>query len=206
MAQKYGCKVLLTDVDQNRLDEAATIARARGLDGIVSTRYLDMYRIDETLLSEHNYEQFDAAVVEASMTHLKGKHKEKLVRDLHKHCKQILVHEICLTKGSNEEHSSLKREMTEHLRIGFEPLPEDDWKDLLEANNYRVTDVRVGPIGLLHLKSIVRDEGPLGMAMMAWNMIRQRGLRDRVLETRSAMSKYSDMMGYIILRGVREDV
>jgi len=203
LASKYGCHVLLTDTDQGRLDEAAAVAKTSGLSDLVSTGYLDMNHMDDELSDD---DHFAAAIVEASLTHQRDKSKAKILQDLSVHAEQILVHEVCF-KGdaSDEELCSIKLDMSKHLSARFEPLTEQGWKDLLENNNYRVTNFRVGPMSLLHPTSMLVDEGPLGVAKIAWNLVIHADLRHRVVETRAAMMKYSDVLGYIIIRAVRKD-
>jgi len=214
LASKYGYDVLLTDTDRARLDRAAAEAERRGLDGLVSTRILDMNKIGEQLLvlsddaDNSQKVHFDAAILEACTTHLPLKAKTKVVRDVGRVSDQILLHEMCFRDNeselSDDDILQIKRDMSSRLRIGFEPMRVGEWKALLETNGFDVRNCETGPMRLLDPLYIVKDEGLTGLFKIAYNLFTQPRLRKRILETRQALAdQYSDKLGYIILHGVR---
>lgn len=64
LAAKYGCKVILTDRDEDGLAQAAKIASQNSaVSQLISTQYLDILSMEESLPT------VDATIVEASLTH-----------------------------------------------------------------------------------------------------------------------------------------
>ena len=53
-------------------------------------------------------------------------------------------------------------------------------------------------MGLLNLDRVLRDEGFLGTVKIAWNILTNPHLRQRVLQMRRNFQKYRNDIGYII--------
>jgi len=198
LADQCKCHVVLSDRDTSRLDQAAQMAKERGLDDLVQVRPLDMRTIDTSLAGDEHY---DAVIVEASLTHMPTAVKTKIFADLHAHTKQVLLHEIVVLDGTTpEQASAIGREVGSSLGVGFHPLTLAEWSDLLEQNGYQVTHTQCGPLQFLNPIHILQDEGLGGMGKIAWNLATHADLRQRVLSTKQMMESHRDHLGYIILR------
>jgi protein-L-isoaspartate O-methyltransferase len=75
LAAERGCHVLLTDQDEERLEQAEKLAEKRSLGSLISSKRVDMTNVDQDLGEEH----FDAAIVEASFTHYPDALKRKIL-------------------------------------------------------------------------------------------------------------------------------
>jgi hypothetical protein len=79
-------------------------------------------------------EQFNTAIIEASLTHYPDALKRKILQDLLKHSDQLLLHETGL-RGTSEDSDKAKqvsREVGSALAIGFHPLTVPGWKKILD--------------------------------------------------------------------------
>jgi hypothetical protein len=204
LAANRGCQVLLMDQDEERLVKAAKVAKKRGLGDLIRTKKVDMAHIDDAFDED---EQFEAAVVEASLTHYPNSLKVKILQDLRKHSNQILLHEIGLrnvVKGS-EKALQVQRDVGQALGIGFHPLTVDGWRKILDECGYEITNIEGGPMRVLSPTSMLRDEGPSGVAKIAWNLATHKDLRERVVSTKAVINSNSDTLGYVIVRAVKKE-
>jgi hypothetical protein len=100
LAPSKGCRVLVTDQDENRLSKANRMAEQGGLGHLISTQRVDMTLLDlevpEKILGTGEF--FDAAVVEASLIHCPLMLKEKSPADVGKLSKQVWLHELCFNR------------------------------------------------------------------------------------------------------------
>jgi hypothetical protein len=90
------------------------------------------------------------------------------------------------------------------LKIGFFPETLATWQHLLLDAGFTIHEVEVGPIALLNPATLLKDEGPMGVANILKNIVTQPYLRSRVLATHRALGKHSpNHLGYIILRATK---
>jgi hypothetical protein len=199
LATKYGCQVLLTDRDEGRLEQAATVAAHNpAISKLIKTKYLDMLNMDmsDTIV--------DGTFIEASLTHFSLLQKKSILSQLQPHTKQLLLHEICLVSDtvSPEWAVAIKQEMGEALRIGFQPETLDDWRKILSESGFAVEKIQTGPIQLLNPLTLMEDEGVIGALTLAWNLARRPDLRNRVLLVRGLLHKHRHALQHILIRAV----
>lgn len=61
-----------------------------------------------------------------------------------------------------------------------------------------------GPMRVLNPRSMLQDEGPAGVAKIAWNLATHKDLRERVESTKSVIESHKDTLGYIALRAIKK--
>ena len=128
------------------------------------------------------------------------------ITDLRKISPQVLLHELGLRDENEKAHKMTVSEVGKALAIPeFSPLTVQGWKSLLQGCGYRITHEEQGPLLTFSPKTVLRDEGPSGVARMAYNLATRRDLRERVLRTKSILSSHSDSLGYILVRAVHDD-
>ena len=207
LARRYGCRVILTDKDEARLRLIdANLANGnspnKDIPSQLATRKLDMLKIEEEF---SNSEHFDAVVVEASLSHMPDKVKKTIMQSLQPHTEMVLLHEICLDDDClREEANMIRQNVGSALGIGFHPMPLRNWIDMLETSGYKVTREVHGPMKLLNPKNLLQDEGPVGLAQIAWNLATKPELRERVLSTKKVIDSHSEHLGYVLLKGVKK--
>lgn len=215
-----GCHVLVIDKDAKKLRRINKLAKKKGLCKHIHTRCIDLTReditkvIDYTKTKDENGFPFDAVIFEASLTQYNDNIKRKILQDLHKISPQVLLHEIglresCHNNRKKKKESALRVDETK-VKVGkalglpdFSPLSVKGWESLLQDCGYTVTHQETGPLLTLSPKTMLLDEGPSGVAHIAYNLASQRELRERITSTKATLTSHSDTLGYILLRGVR---
>lgn len=196
LAQKYGCKVLMTDIDENRLREGVACANELGLHHLVQTQKLDMFDLDDGLGEDA---LFDCAMTEASITHYPYSRKVQFFESIAKHSSKFLLHEICFKTNDNGIQEATKSDMAKVLRIGFFPETADTWKRLLQDAGFTVEDMETGNLVVLNPINLIEDEGPVRFFKILVNVASQPYLRSRMLAARRTMDLHKEDLGYIII-------
>jgi len=202
LAERYGCKLLITDPDPERLKVASEVARERGLSDKVEFKQVDMANMSFD-------GKFDAALVEAVLTKYPKEQKIKILKDIHDMTDQVLLHEICI-RGCEFDESpcaeGVKSGVGDALATGYNPLTTDGWIHVLEESGFAITDIETGPIRLIKPLTILQDEGPAGAANFAWSLATQEEIRDRFFSTREVLESYETTLGYMIVHAVKQQV
>mmetsp|Transcript_6678 Transcript_6678/g.11016 ORF Transcript_6678/g.11016 Transcript_6678/m.11016 type:complete len:296 (-) Transcript_6678:58-945(-) len=200
-ARKTGCQVVITDLDQNRLNKAKEQIEKQGMSDLMQTRVMDMFDIESSLGMDAH---FDCALAEASLTNYSLQKKEKFFQAISNHADQYLLHEICFRSDVDETtQDAVRRDMRKILRIGWFPETVETWKRVLEDAGFDIQEMEVGDIEVLNPLSIVKDEGIWGAANIIRNVATHPDLRSRMLATRDAMKRHHSQMGYILLKATK---
>ena len=201
-AEDYACKVLVTDIDENRLGEAAAAIKLKRLENLINTKKVDMFRLEGGIGEE---KKFDCTMTEASLTHFPRKKKLQVLKGVSKHSSQFLLHEICLKHEDVDIAANVKKDMEKVLGIGFFPETVDAWRNILKESGFPVErEFEVGDLALLDLANILIDEGPLVCTKILRNIITQPYLRSRILSTRKYILAHKESLGYIIMRATKK--
>lgn len=196
VAERYGCHVVATDIDEARLEKCAARAADKGLGALVQTKKMDMFKLDSCLDKET---RFDFVTAEASVTfHSLGK-KKRFFQEVSEHGSKFLLHEMCFKHDDEEVQKTTKNDMSRTLNIGFYPETEATWRQLLEDVGYKIERVEIGDLALLNPSNLLEDEGLKGFARIVRNLATQPYLRSRVLAARRTIGRHWDDLGYIII-------
>ena len=146
VAQKYGAKVLLTDVDTLRLEKAKELVNKLGLSNLISVEELDMFDMDSSLGPKA---KFDIALTEASLTHHPTTRKEKFFAEVAKHANKFILHEVYFKTNDEAMQKLTKRDMSKVLKVGFYPETSEAWQKLLLEGGFTIDHVNTGDLALL---------------------------------------------------------
>ncbi len=115
------------------------------------------------------------------------------------------VHEICLVPDdiAPETVEQIDRELAEAIRSRVRPLLRAEWRAMFDEAGLDLVEEATGGFLLLEPSRILRDEGLLGAARIALNLLRDRGARRRTLEMRRAIRRHAHNMQAIMLLGVK---
>ena len=159
----------------------------------------------------------DTGLPDASATVVYGEamltmHPDTKKREIMREAARILmpggryaIHEIgIVSNGADRELSkTISKELSRVVRVGARPATADDWKEMLQAEDFRVQDVLTTPFHLLEPRRLIQDEG-FGRALrFALNVLRHGDARHRILEMRRVFRKYRDHLRGIALIAVR---
>jgi Lysine methyltransferase len=225
IAKKCGCHVLVTDIDEGRLELARALVLAAAkqqpaIADLVQTKKMDMFDIRHSLMDEtadhasSSTSVFDCAITEASLTHFPLERKREFFHGLAPHANQYLLHEICFTTNDANIQKQVRLDMQHVLKLGAEglgffPETQETWTRLLidaGFGNIAPDQVQVGPIAMLqNPMHLIRDEGIRGAAKVVRTMILDPYVRNRILATRAMLAKHSpEHLGYIIIRATKK--
>lgn len=87
------------------------------------------------------------------------------------------------------EQVRISTELTAHFKVAFNAMTMDDWTTLLAENGFELVHVDQAPLRLLEPDRIVADEGLLGAAFFAANVLIRPPLARRILRMRAAMRR-----------------
>lgn len=206
-----GCEVLLIDRDVNKLKKIEKMAKRRGLSHLIQTQRVDLQNgaSVEGLLSDL---LFDAVIFEASLSQYPDHAKRRILRELRQISPQILLHELGLRHDDQTQSQKQKKQQAIVSQVAtalaipdFSPMTMDGWKSLLEDCGYRITHQEKGPLLTLRPQIMLRDEGPSGVATIAYNLATHRDLRERVVRTKAVLASHSESLGYILVRAIRKE-
>ncbi|MCH7704327.1 MAG: methyltransferase domain-containing protein [Planctomycetes bacterium] len=115
------------------------------------------------------------------------------------------VHEICLVPEDIERSTveSIERDLAAAIHAGVRPLTMSEWRGLFTSAGLDIEAEATNPFHLLEPARVIRDEGVLGAMRIAFNVLRDREARKRVLEMRRAIRRHAEHMRAVMLVGVK---
>ncbi len=197
LAKRYNVQVIGVEKDADRVAIAQAKARSMGLDHQVQVIQGNIFQLETISAS------FDYVLAEAILTMQSPAGKAKIltgVRDRLKVGGKFLSHELV----AHNHLESLRRDLTQAMRINATPLPELDWIKTFHQVGLMVTQQQTGEMRLLDPVQVLKDEGVIHTAQIAWNVLTQPVIRDRILAMRQVLTHHQQDLGYIALCAVRE--
>jgi SAM-dependent methyltransferase len=104
------------------------------------------------------------------------------------------LHELGVVSSGPEKIETIRRELSQVIRVNASPLTLPEWKDLLHTHGLEITAERVRPMELLRMRRLFEDEGLWGGTKVVFNAIRNPEAAKRVLEMRRVFEKYADCL------------
>ncbi len=146
---------------------------------------------------------------EAMLTMQPLGHKQRILAEAARLLKpggRYAIHEICLIPEdiSTDVVEEVERDLARSIRSGVRPLRKSEWSGVLGSAGFAVKEEFSNDFHLLEPKRLVQDEGLRGAIRIAWNVLRNRAARKRVLAMRRAIRKHSNHMQAIVLYAVKE--
>jgi SAM-dependent methyltransferase len=157
--------------------------------------------------------QASATVVygEAMLSMHPAQHKLQVVREASRLLKpggRYAIHELCLTPDDLDEDTkrAIEHDLASVIHHGTRPLTTAEWHGLLESEGFMVVAQDHAPMSLSEPGRIIRDEGVFRALRFAFNLLRNRAARQRVLAMRRVFAKHRNHLAAITLVGrKRED-
>lgn len=145
---------------------------------------------------------------EAFLTMQSDDHKRRIVSEAFRLLRpggRYGLHEMCLRPDTLAagEQDRVRGELSRSIHVGARPLTVADWRSLLEGAGFEITGQAVAPMGLLHPRRLIADEGASRAARIAVNVLRDRDARRRVGAMRAMFNRNADQLGAIMLTAVR---
>ncbi|MEM8677257.1 MAG: class I SAM-dependent methyltransferase [Cyanobacteria bacterium P01_G01_bin.67] len=192
IAKRFNVKVIGIEKNPDSVVKARENINAAGLDDLVTIIEGDIFQLDKIAA------KFDYVLAEAILTMQSEAGKAKVLSAI-KNCLKpegkFLSHEMLVRSHESEVRQSL----SQTIRVNAHPLTISEWQLACSEAGMTLQESQVGKMGLLNLDQIVRDEGLLGTAKIAWNVLTNTNLRLRVLQMRRNFQQQRDRIGYIVL-------
>lgn len=87
------------------------------------------------------------------------------------------------------EETRISTELSSHFKVSFNAMTLADWTELLDGVGFAVRSVQRAPLRLLEPDRIIADEGIVGAARFASNVLADRKVRRRLTDMRDAMRR-----------------
>ena len=109
------------------------------------------------------------------------------------------IHEMSLVPDylRPELKEEIQKDLARTIRVNARPLTVAEWTALAEEAGFEVLDVYQTDMALLEPKRLLADEGPAGVAKIAFNLARKPQIRERVLGMRGVFRRHADHIGAI---------
>ena len=109
------------------------------------------------------------------------------------------IHEMSLVPDylRPELKEEIQKDLARTIRVNARPLTVAEWTALAEEAGFEVLDVYPTDMALLEPKRLLADEGPAGVAKIAFNLARKPQIRERVLGMRGVFRRHADHIGAI---------
>ncbi len=102
------------------------------------------------------------------------------------------------------EQLRIRTELTSHFKVSFNAMTMDDWTELLDQEGFELQSVERAPLRLLEPDRIVADEGVIGAARFAANVIAKPEIRRRITHMRAAMRRNAPHLRAVAMVAIRK--
>ncbi len=141
---------------------------------------------------------------EAMLSMQPTRHKEAIMAEAARVLRpggRYLIHELAVVPDDIDEelHERLEKDLTATIRVGVRIGTVPQWRAWLEAQGFAIEEVRIVPMRLLELDRLIQDEGWLRTLRFAWNTLRTRGARSRLMSVRSSFHAHGESLRAIAI-------
>ncbi|CEG92807.1 class I SAM-dependent methyltransferase [Propionibacterium freudenreichii] len=116
------------------------------------------------------------------------------------------IHELALADAAPDRRTGrgeVSREISRTIKVGATPVKLAAWRALLTDAGFDVVWQGTAPMRLLEPSRLIADEGPIGFARFATNMIRRPEARRRVLAMRNSFRAYKADLSAVAMVAVK---
>ncbi|AWV33466.1 class I SAM-dependent methyltransferase [Paenibacillus odorifer] len=167
LAGKYHCQITGIDMDPRALEKANRNIKNANLENYIRVRQGNAMKLP------FENESFDVVINEAMLTMLNQPAKEKAVAEYYRVLKPggiLLTHDITFAKENMEERLA---ELRRTIHINVEPLTVGHWAGLFHSAGFKQVDNATGPMSLMSINGLIRDEGVIGALRIVKNGLKK---------------------------------
>ncbi|NJO93425.1 MAG: class I SAM-dependent methyltransferase [Hydrococcus sp. RM1_1_31] len=190
IAKRFNVRVVGVEKNPDSVAKARENIKAAGLSNRVTIIEGDIFQLDKII------DKFDYVLAEAILTMQSDAGKAKIlsaIKDRLKPDGKFLAHEMLVRSNESEVRQSL----SQTIRVNANPLTLSEWETACKKAGLTIQQQQTGVMGLLSFGQMVRDEGVLGTVKIAWNILINPNLRQRVWEMRRNFQQNQNNLRYI---------
>ena len=191
IARRFDVRVVGVEKNPDSVAKARENIKAAGLSERITILEGDIFQLDKIT------EKFDYVLAEAILTMQSDAGKIEILAAIKNHLKpggKFLSHEMVVRNNQSEVRQSL----SQTIRVNANPLTTEQWSTVCQEAGLTIQQQQTGVMGLLSLGQMMRDEGLLGMVKIAWNIVINPNLRQRILKMRRNFQRQRNNIGYIV--------
>ena len=146
----------------------------------------------------------DKVYGEAMLTMHADHRKAEIVREAHRILKKgglYAIHELGLTPDNlgEELKAKIQNDFALTIKVNARPLTQNEWKELLEKEGFKVKKIILNPMRLLEIKRIINDEGFFRALKIGFNVLTNPKAKKRISLMRDAFKKYQSHINAIAI-------
>ena len=190
IAKRFNVRVVGIEKNPDSIVKARKNIKAAGLEDRITIIEGDIFQLDKIS------EKFDYVLAEAILTMQSDVGKAKVlsaIKDCLKPGGKFLSHEMLVRSNESEVRQSL----SQAIRVNANPLTQSEWETSCREAGLSLRQWQTGEMGLLNLGQMLQDEGLWGTVKIAWNVVINPNLRQRILQMRRNFQNYRHYIGYI---------
>jgi phospholipid N-methyltransferase len=113
------------------------------------------------------------------------------------------IHELCFVPEAlpTEQRREIEQDLLLSIHVGARPLLLREWEDIFLTNGLKPVFRETYPMHLLEPARMIRDEGIRRALYIAFNVLRDREARKRVLHMRRIFRKHAAHLNAVVLVG-----
>jgi len=191
IAKRFNVRVVGVEKNPNSVAKARENIKAAGLSDRVTIIEGDIFHLEQIA------DKFDYVLAEAILTMQSNAGKAKILSAICDRLKpggKLLSHEMLV--HSNE--SEVRKSLSQTVRVNAHPLTLSEWGTACQKAGLTLQQQQTGAMRLLSFSQMLRDDGLLGTVKIAWNVLNNSNLRQRVLQMRRSFQQHQNNLRYIV--------
>ena len=191
IAKRFNVRVVGVEKNPDSVAKARENIKAAGLSDLVTIIEGDIFHLKQIA------DKFDYVLAEAILTMQSDVGKAKILSAICDRLKlggKFLSHEMLVR--SNE--SEVRKSLSQAIRVNVNPLTLSEWETACRKAGLTLQQQQTGVMRLLSFGQMLRDDGLLGTVKIAWNVLTNPNLRQRVLQMRRNFQQHQNDLGYIV--------
>lgn len=153
-----------------------------------------------TLPDEHANKVYGEAMLTMQADH----RKSEIIREAYRILQPgglYAIHELGLKPNGIPEDikAEIQLELAKVIKVNARPLTVSEWSELLEKEGFTIVATETNAMHLLEPKRMIEDEGILGAAKIAFNVLTHSEERKRILAMREVFRKYESHLNAVCL-------
>lgn len=111
------------------------------------------------------------------------------------------IHELGITPDNIDSgtKAEIQKDLAQSIRVNARPLTRTEWIHLLETNGFRVREVFINSMHLLHVGRMIQDEGLFRTLRIGYKILCNPSASARIGDTRRTFKKHEKYMNAIAL-------